>query len=198
MSTPPEPTLPPHSETFLAEINAQLKQRLDATTKELEYARLKIRKLLEERLHLQRIEKYGPGSEKLSQPADWSCWSKSPGSAIRKWLPRVSVRTPPPGFGSKEETQAPRPPDAACGSAACGADNRLHVGTVCMRQLRRRNQGVIGYEVSGEVLDVGAGALFCAGDQTRKAGVQKRARSRAWLLRHFPYGSSTRAWSPMV
>jgi len=65
VSTPSEPTLPPHSEAFLAEINAQLKQQLNATTKELEYARLKIQ-LLEERLRLRRIEKYGPGSEKLS------------------------------------------------------------------------------------------------------------------------------------
>ena len=65
VSTPSEPNLPPHPEAFLAEINAQLKQQLDATSKELEYARLKIQ-LLEERLRLQRIEKYGPGSEKLS------------------------------------------------------------------------------------------------------------------------------------
>jgi transposase len=60
VSTPSEPTLPPHSEALLAEINAQLKQQLDTTTKELEYARLKIQ-LLEERLRLQRIKKYGPG-----------------------------------------------------------------------------------------------------------------------------------------
>ena len=65
MSTPSEPTLPPHSEAFLAEINAQLKQQLDTATKELEYARLKIQ-VLEERLRLRRIEKYGPSSEKLS------------------------------------------------------------------------------------------------------------------------------------
>ena len=42
VSTPFEPALPPHSEAFLAEINAQLKQQLNAATKELEYARLKI------------------------------------------------------------------------------------------------------------------------------------------------------------
>ena len=65
MSTPPQPTLPPHSEAFLAEINAQLKQQLDAATKELDYARLKIQ-VLEERLRQQRIARYGPGSEKLS------------------------------------------------------------------------------------------------------------------------------------
>ena len=65
MSAPLQPTLPPHSEAFLAEINAQLKQQLDAATKELAYARLKIQ-VLEEHLRLRRIAKYGPGSEKLS------------------------------------------------------------------------------------------------------------------------------------
>lgn len=65
MSVPLQPTLPAHSEAFLAEINAQLKQQLDAATKELENARLKIQ-VLEERLRLRRIAKYGPGSEKLS------------------------------------------------------------------------------------------------------------------------------------
>lgn len=57
--------LPPHSEAFLAEINAQLKQQLEATTRELQYARMKIQ-VLEEHLRLRRIAKYGPGSEKLS------------------------------------------------------------------------------------------------------------------------------------
>lgn len=65
MSAPLQPTLPPHSEAFLAEINAQLKQQLDAAQKELEYARLKIQ-VLEEHLRLRRMAKYGPGSEKLS------------------------------------------------------------------------------------------------------------------------------------
>jgi transposase len=65
VSAPLQPTLPPHSEAFLAELNAQLKQQLDAATKELAYARLKIQ-VLEEHLRLRRIAKYGPGSEKLS------------------------------------------------------------------------------------------------------------------------------------
>ena len=65
MSTPSEPTLPPHSEPFLAEIIAQLEKQVAAQNKELEDARLKIQ-VLEERLRLQRIQKYGPSSEKLS------------------------------------------------------------------------------------------------------------------------------------
>jgi len=65
VSAPLQPILPSHSEAFLAEINAQLKQQLDAVTNELAYARLKIQ-VLEEHLRLRRIAKYGPGSEKLS------------------------------------------------------------------------------------------------------------------------------------
>ena len=65
MSAPLQPSLPPHSEAFLAVINAQLKQQLDAATKELAYAQLKIQ-VLEERLRLRRIARYGSGSEKLS------------------------------------------------------------------------------------------------------------------------------------
>jgi transposase len=60
------------SSTSDAEIIAQLKRQLDSTERQLgttqqrlQYAELKIR-VLEERLRLQRIAKYGPGSEKLS------------------------------------------------------------------------------------------------------------------------------------
>jgi len=65
VSAPLPPTLPPHSEAFLAEINAQLKRQLEAKTRELEYAQMKIQ-ILEERLRLRRIARYGAGSEKLS------------------------------------------------------------------------------------------------------------------------------------
>ncbi len=44
----------------------KLRQQLDATERRLQYAELKIQ-VLEERLRLRRIEKYGPGSEKLSK-----------------------------------------------------------------------------------------------------------------------------------
>ena len=59
-------------QTSDAEIIEQLKQQLDSTERQLstteqrlQYAELKIR-VLEERLRLQRIAKYGPGSEKLT------------------------------------------------------------------------------------------------------------------------------------
>ena len=44
---------------------AGYEKQLDTKSNELQYARLKIQ-LLEEKLRLQRIAKYGPGSEKLS------------------------------------------------------------------------------------------------------------------------------------
>ena len=49
----------------MAEVIAQLEKRVASQNRELEYARLKIQ-VLEERLRLQRIQKYGPSSEKLS------------------------------------------------------------------------------------------------------------------------------------
>jgi hypothetical protein len=44
---------------------AQLKRQLHSTTLELQWAHLKIQ-VLEARLRLQRIQKYGPASEKLN------------------------------------------------------------------------------------------------------------------------------------
>ena len=49
----------------MAAVVAQLEEQVASQKKELEYARLKIL-VLEERLRLQRIKKYGPSSEKLS------------------------------------------------------------------------------------------------------------------------------------
>jgi hypothetical protein len=69
-ATPDHPTAT-HSTYSDAEIIEQLKQKLSKseqlrsnTEQRLQYAELKIR-VLEERLRLQRIAKYGPGSEKL-------------------------------------------------------------------------------------------------------------------------------------
>src|ERR1700747_1687307 len=44
---------------------ATYEKQLDTTSNELQHAKLKIQ-VLEEKLRLQRIAKYGPGSEKLS------------------------------------------------------------------------------------------------------------------------------------
>ena len=65
MSTPSESVVPPHSDAVMAEVIAQLEKQVESQKKELEYARWKIQ-VLEERLRQQRIARYGPGSEKLS------------------------------------------------------------------------------------------------------------------------------------
>jgi transposase len=72
VSSPFQPSVPRHSDPFLAEVIAQMQQQLDASSQQLQLtsialanAELKI-KLLEERLRLARIAKYGNASEKLS------------------------------------------------------------------------------------------------------------------------------------
>jgi hypothetical protein len=155
VSTPSEPTLPPHSEALLAEINAQLKQQLDTTTKELEYARLKIQ-LLEERLRLQRIKKYGPGSEKLSN-LQLELLEQEPGVSDQE-VAAESERQAPPVSEAKKKRKHPgrqtlpadlprverviacTPEQCVCGN--CGAETK-----------------VIGYERS-EVLDVEPARYF--------------------------------------
>ena len=149
MSTPFEPALPPHSEAFLAKINAQLKQQLNAATKELEYARLKIQ-LLEERLRLRRIEKYGPGSEKLSN-LQLELLEQEPGVS-REEVVTESEREAPPPASERKKRQHP-------GRQTLPADlprvERLIACTAeqCVCGNCGRNTTVIGYEVS-EVLDV--------------------------------------------
>ena len=155
MSTPFEPALPPHSEAFLAEINAQLKQQLNAATKELEYARLKIQ-FLEERLRLRRIEKYGPGSEKLSN-LQLELLEQEPGVSREELIAESEREAPPPASEKKKRQHPGRqtlPADLprverviACTPEQCVCGN-------C-----GRNTTVIGYEVS-EVLDVEPARYF--------------------------------------
>jgi len=64
--------------------------RLESYQNRLQYAELKIR-LLEKRLRLVRIAKYGPGSEKFSD-AHWSCWNWSRESAMWKFKRRASAQ----------------------------------------------------------------------------------------------------------
>jgi transposase len=155
VSTPFEPALPPHSEAFLAEINAQLKQQLNAATKELEYARLKIQ-FLEERLRLRRIEKYGPGSEKLSN-LQLELLEQEPGVSREEVIAESDREAPPPAAERKKRQHPGRqtlPADLprverviACTPEQCICGN-------C-----GRNTNVIGYEVS-EVLDVEPARYF--------------------------------------
>jgi hypothetical protein len=157
VSAPSQPTLPPHSEAFLAEINAQLKQQLNAATKELEYARLKIQ-VLEERLRLQRIQKYGPSSEKLGN-LQLELLEQEPGVSQQEVVAESERKAPPPVGEQKKRkhpgrqtlpTNLPRVERViACTPAQCVCGN-------C-----GRDTSVIGYEVS-EVLDVEPARYFVA------------------------------------
>jgi hypothetical protein len=191
VSTPLEPTLPPHSEAFLAEINAQLKQQLNAATKELEYARLKIQ-LLEERLRLRRIEKYGPGSEKLSN-LQLELLEQEPGVSREEVIAESEREAPPPASERKKRQHPGRqtlPANLprverviACTPEQCVCGN-------CGRETT-----VIGYELS-EVLDVEPTRYFVQVTKREKRAC-KICPEQAWRRRHFRHGSSTRAWSPI-
>jgi transposase len=139
----------------MAEVIAQLKEEVASQKKELEYARLKIQ-VLEERLRLQRIQKYGPGSEKLSS-LQLELLEQEPGvnrqevisESERKAPPPVSERkkrqhpgrqTLPANLPRVERVIACTPEQCVCGN--CGRDT-----------------SVIGYEVR-EVLDVEPARYF--------------------------------------
>ena len=139
----------------MAAVIAQLEEQVASQKKELEYARLKIQ-VLEERLRLQRIEKYGPSSEKLSN-LQLELLEQEPGvnreevvaESERKASPPVTEQkkrkhpgrqTLPADLPRVERVIACTPDQCVCGN--CGAETT-----------------VIGYEVS-EVLDVEPARYF--------------------------------------
>lgn len=149
----PIPSLSP------AEENTRLK-------KELEWAYLKIR-VLEERLRLQRIEKYGPASEKLTDA-------------------QLELLEGEPGVhGAEVEAESRREPIAATTpspNTGSGADRRRHPGRqtlpVDLPRVERiipctpeqcickgcdREKSVIGYEEK-RAARCGAGTIFRGGD----------------------------------
>ena len=172
MSTPSEPTVPPNSDPFRAEIVAQLEKRLESREKELAYARLKIQ-VLEERLRRQRIAQYGPGSEKLSnlqlelldeEPAvsrdevqaesEREQPAASPGTSRSKpGKSHPGRQTLPPHLPRVEKVVACSPAQCVC--AGCGAETT-----------------VIGYETS-EVLDVKAAEFFVELTKREKRACKK-------------------------
>jgi len=126
---------------------AMVSGRLNAYAHELAYSKLKIQ-VLEERLRLQRIEKYGPGSEKLSS-LQLELLEQEPGVSGQEVVAESQREAPPPASERKKRrhpgrqtlpTDLPRverviactPEQCVCGN--CGRDTT-----------------VIGYEVS-EVL----------------------------------------------
>ena len=139
----------------MAEVIAQLEEQVASQKKELEYARWKIQ-VLEERLRLQRIQKYGPSSEKLSN-LQLELLEQEPGVSQEEVAAESERNAPPPVTEQKKRKHPGRqtlpanlprverviactPEQCVCGN--CGAETT-----------------VIGYEVS-EVLDVEPARYF--------------------------------------
>jgi transposase len=160
-TNPATPSTPNASfQTSDAEIIEELKQQLDATGRQLstteqrlQYAELKIR-VLEERLRLQRIAKYGPGSEKLTKEqlellelepgvSNLEIEAESqrePHSASPRKRKHPGRQTLPPDLPRVERVIACTPEQCVCGN--CGGE-----------------RSVIGYEDS-EQLDVEPAKYF--------------------------------------
>jgi transposase len=134
---------------------AMVSGRLDAYAHELAYSKLKIQ-VLEERLRLQRIEKYGPSSEKLSS-LQLELLGQEPGVSREEVVAESNREVPPPASERKKRPHPGRqtlpanlprverviactPQQCICGN--CGRDTT-----------------VIGYEVS-EVLAVEPARYF--------------------------------------
>ncbi len=141
---------------MMAEVIAQLKKEVASQKRELDYARLKI-EILEERLRLQRIEKYGPSSEKLSS-LQLELLEQEPGVSREEVVAESEREVPPPPVREPKKHKHPGrqtlPADLprverviACTPEQCTCGN-------C-----GRDTAVIGYEVS-EVLDVEPARYF--------------------------------------
>ena len=130
-------------------------ERIIQLEKELAWAHLKIQ-VLEERLRLQRIKKYGPGSEKLSD-AQLSLLELEPGvsnvevqaESVREPLPASTKRKPRPHPGRQElPAELPRVERVI----ACAPEQ-------CTCKACGQPTAVIGYDVS-EQLDLEPAKYF--------------------------------------
>ncbi len=156
----------------MAEVIAQLEKQVESQKKELEYARLKIQ-VLEERLRQQRIARFGPGSEKLSN-LQLELLETEP-TLSRDEVQAESEREPvaPPPATSGNKRREPHPGRqtlpahlprvekvVACTPAQC-------ICTGCGGETK-----VIGYETS-EVLDVKPAECFVEVTKREKRACKK-------------------------
>jgi transposase len=157
-----------------AEQIIQLQKNLVCTEQKLVWAELKIR-VLEERLRLQRIQKYGPGSEKLSS-AQLELLELEPGvsnSEVRAESQREPL--PPP---AKRETRRKHP-----GRQALPAElRRLERVIACTPEQCTcvdcgQPTAVIGYDVS-EQLDVEPAEYFVVVSKREKRACKHCEESR--------------------
>jgi len=148
---------------------ATYEKQLDTKSNELQYARLKIQ-LLEEKLRLQRIAKYGPGSEKLSNlqlellelepgvsntevAAESERDALPPTAEKKKRRKHPGRQTLPADLQRVERVIACTPEQCICGN--CGMETK-----------------VIGYEVS-EVLEVKPAEYFVEVTKREKRACKK-------------------------
>ena len=139
----------------MAEVIARLQQEVASQKRELEYARLKIQ-VLEERLRLQRIEKYGPSSEKLSS-LQLELLEQEPGVSREEVVAESEREVPPPVREAKKHKHPGRqtlPADLLRVERVIGCTPEQFKCGQCSAETT-----VIGYEVS-EVLDVEPARYF--------------------------------------
>jgi hypothetical protein len=138
----------PATSSFAAsdrELIEQLKKQLNTTTQQwavtserLQLSELRVQ-LLEEKLRLERIAKYGPGSEKLTS-LQLELLELEPGVSNLE-VAAEGEREALPATSEKKKRKHPGPTDAACGSSARGARDRVHARTVRMCGLRTGDNG---------------------------------------------------------
>lgn len=196
--------LPPHSDPVVVQLVAQLQQQLDAQTKQLhttsnalQYAQLKIQ-VLEERLRLARIAKYGNGSETLSD-LQLELLELEPGVSSEE-VQAESGRGPLASSGKVEVESAARKQKHPGRQTLPAHLERVETILACTPEQCLcagcgKETTVIGYEAS-EVLDVSMTSTSCVstGARSAPAGGEKNSASR---LRPRRSASSRSHWSPI-
>jgi hypothetical protein len=163
VSAPPIPSAPADLELI-----AQLKSKLQC-------AELRIR-VLEERLRLMRIEKYGAGGERLSQ-AQMQLFKLEP--VVSEMIEQAENEQVPAHRSTKKSIKHP-------GRQELPADlprvERILLCALDQRVSKRcgKETVVIGYEESSQ-LDVETGEVLRTGHETRKAGLPVVRGSRRCL-----------------
>lgn len=112
---------------------AMVSGRLNAYADEVAYSNLKIQ-VLEERLRLQRIENYGPGSEKLSS-LQLELLEQEPGVSNQEVAAESEREAPPPVSKEKKKRKHPGRQTLPADLPRVRAGNRLHAGTMRMSEV---------------------------------------------------------------
>ena len=140
------------------ELIAQLKSKL-------QYAELRIR-VLEERLRLTRIEKYGAGGEKLSL-AQMQLFELEP--VVSEMIEQAESEPAPVHRPTKRSTKHPGRQELPANFHRISADSALHTASARVQTLRKRNSGD---RLRGEFpTGRGTGEVLRTGHETREAGL---------------------------